>query len=70
MAQPAACSPQAPIREHMWWNGAPVCRAANTNTVIPTAELISVFSTVKNSDYATGEMPNSTSCPAGKYAGA
>jgi hypothetical protein len=63
------CSPQAPVSGHMWWNAAPACRAVNTNTVIPTAELISVFSTVKNSDYATGVTPNSTSCPGGKYAG-
>ena len=63
------CSPQAPIRDHTWWNPAPVCRAANTNNVIPGAELISVFSTVKNSDYETGTTPNSTSCSAGKYAG-
>jgi hypothetical protein len=63
------CSPQAPVSGHMWWNAAPACRAVNTNTVIPTAELVSVFSTVKNSDYATGARPNSTSCPSGKYAG-
>jgi hypothetical protein len=63
------CGPQSPVSEHMWWNAAPACRSVNTNTVIPTAELVSVFSTVKNSDYDTGARPNSTSCPAGKYAG-
>ncbi len=63
------CSPRAPIRDNTWWNLAPVCRAANTNNVIPGAELISVFSTLKNSDYDTGTSPNSTTCSAGKYAG-
>jgi hypothetical protein len=63
------CGAQAPLRDHMWWNAAPVCRAVNTNNVIPNAELISVFSTVKNSDYVTGTTPNTTACPAGKYAG-
>ena len=63
------CSPQAPIRNGTWWNPAPVCRAANTNNVIPGAELISVFSTLKNADYDTGTTPNSTTCAAGKYAG-
>jgi hypothetical protein len=63
------CGPQTPIRDHAWWNPAPACRAVNTNNVIPTAELVSVFSTVKTSDYATGTTPNSTLCPAGKYAG-
>lgn len=63
------CGTQAPVSDHMWWNPAPVCRAVNTNNVIPTAELVSVFSTVKSSDYATGTTPNTTTCPAGKYAG-
>jgi hypothetical protein len=63
------CSPQPPTRDSTWWNPAPVCRAANTNSVIPGAELISVFSTLKNSDYETGTSPNSTTCAAGKYAG-
>ena len=63
------CGSQAPVRDHMWWNAAPICRAVNTDNVIPTAELTSVFSTVKTSDYATGTTPNSTTCPAGKYAG-
>jgi hypothetical protein len=63
------CSPQPPTRDNTWWNPAPICRAANTNSVIPGAELISVFSTLKNSDYDTGTSPNSTTCAAGKYAG-
>ena len=33
------CGAQAPLRDHMWWNAAPVCRAVNTNNVIPNAEL-------------------------------
>jgi hypothetical protein len=63
------CSPREPIRDYSWWNDAPVCRAANTGRVIPGTDLISVFSTVKSSDYATGASPNSTSCMTGKYAG-
>lgn len=63
------CSPRAPIRDYSWWNDAPVCRAANADRVIPGADLISVFSTVKTSDYATGASPNSTSCTTGKYVG-
>jgi hypothetical protein len=63
------CSPREPIREHTLWNKAPVCRAVNNNTVIPAAELISVFSPVKNADHDTGTTSNQTSCPAGKYAG-
>ena len=64
------CGAQAPVRDHMWWNAAPVCRAVNTNNVIPNAELISVFSTVRNSDYATGTTPNTTACPAANMPGA
>jgi hypothetical protein len=63
------CSPQPPTANNTWWNPAPVCRAANANDVIPGAELISVFSSVKNADYVTGTTPNSTSCSAGAYAG-
>jgi hypothetical protein len=63
------CTPREPIRDYSWWNDAPVCRAANAGRVIPGADLISVFSTVKSSDYATGVSPNSTSCTTGKYAG-
>jgi hypothetical protein len=63
------CSPREPIRNYSWWNDAPVCRAANAGRVIPGADLISVFSTVKSSDYATGASPNSTSCTTDKYAG-
>ncbi len=62
------CSPRE-LRSYSWWNDAPVCRAANAGRVIPGTELISVFSTVKSSDYATGASPNSTSCTTGKYAG-
>jgi hypothetical protein len=36
---------------------------------LPSADLISVFSPVKNADYATGASSNQTSCPTGKYAG-
>jgi hypothetical protein len=61
----ANCNPREPIRENMPWNKAPACQAANSNMVIPTAQLISVFSTVLSGDYGTG----STSCTAGKYAG-
>jgi hypothetical protein len=63
------CSPRQPLRDTSWWNDAPVCRAANAGQVMPGADLISVFSTVKSSDYATGASPNSTSCTTGKYAG-
>ncbi len=63
------CSPREPLRSYSWWNDAPVCRAANGGRVIPGTDLISVFSTVKSSDYATGASPNSTSCTTGKYAG-
>jgi hypothetical protein len=63
------CSPREPIRAYSWWNDAPVCRAANAGRVIPGTDLISVFSTVKSSGYATGASPNSTSCTTGKYAG-
>lgn len=61
------CSPRQ-LRSYSRWNDAPVCRAANMGRVIPGTDLISVFSTVKSSDYATGASPNSTSCPTGKYA--
>ena len=61
------CSPRQ-LRSYSRWNDAPVCRAANAGRVIPGADLISVFSPVKGSDYATGATPNSTSCPTGKYA--
>jgi hypothetical protein len=50
-------------------NTAPVCRAVNANVVIPNADLISVFSSLKNADYSNGSSSNQTSCPAGKYAG-
>jgi hypothetical protein len=63
------CSPRQPIRAGSWWNEAPICRAANAGRVIPTTDLISAFSSVKSSDYATGASPNSTSCTTGKYAG-
>jgi hypothetical protein len=62
------CSPE-PIGESPSGNKAPICRAANINAVIPSADMISVFSPVKNADYATGASSNQTSCPAGKYAG-
>jgi hypothetical protein len=61
----ANCDPREPIRENMPWNKAPACQAANRNMVIPTAQLISVFSPVLSGEYGTG----STSCTAGKYAG-
>src|SRR5450631_36193 len=61
----ANCDPREPILANTAWNKAPACQAANNNMVIPTAQLISVFSTVLNGDYGTG----STSCAAGKYAG-
>jgi hypothetical protein len=64
----ANCSPREPIRAGTLWNQAPVCRAANDNSVIPTAELISVFSPVLSGNYATGVTPNQTACPAAKYA--
>lgn len=63
------CSPREPLRADSWWNDAPVCRAANTGRVMPDTDLISVFSTVKTSDYETGSSSNSTSCTTGKYAG-
>ena len=63
------CSARAPVRGDHPWNEAPVCRAANRDAVIPGAPLISVFSPVKNADYATGADPNTTSCSAAKYAG-
>lgn len=61
------CTPRQ-LRNYSRWNDAPVCRAANMGRVIPGTDLISVFSPVKSSDYATGASPNSTSCPTGKYA--
>jgi hypothetical protein len=62
------CAPRQ-LRSYSWWNDAPICRAANTGRVMPGSDLISVFSTVKSTDYATGASPNSTSCTTGKYAG-
>lgn len=61
----ANCNPRQPIVANTAWNKAPACKAANHNAVIPTAELISVFSPVKSGDYPSG----STKCSAGKYAG-
>lgn len=61
----ASCNPRQPIVANTAWNKAPACQAANSNTVIPTAQLISVFSPVKSGDYPSG----STKCSAGKYAG-
>jgi hypothetical protein len=63
------CSPREPLRAYSWWNDAPACRAANAGRVMPGTDLISVFSTVKTSDYATSSSSNSTSCMTGKYAG-
>jgi hypothetical protein len=48
----------------------PICTAVNMNAVIPNADLISVFSPVKNGDYTSSmSSSNSTTCPAGNYAG-
>lgn len=63
------CGPRTPFRGDARWNQAPVCRTANRDRVLPDTPLISVFSPVKNADYATGADPNSTSCGTAKYAG-
>lgn len=57
----ANCSPHDTAQ----WNKAPACQAANANSVIPTAQLISVFSPAMGSNYGSG----ATSCSRGKYAG-
>jgi len=57
----AGCSPH----DYADWNKAPACQAVNRDWVIPTAQLLSVFSPVMSSNYPTG----STACTQGKYAG-
>jgi hypothetical protein len=57
----ANCSPH----DTTHWNKAPACQAANSSMVIPTAQLISVFTPAMGSNYTSG----STSCSRGKYAG-
>ncbi|ACK50015.1 hypothetical protein Msil_1046 [Methylocella silvestris BL2] len=61
----ANCNPREFIQNQTLWNSAPACTAANNNVVIPTAQLISVYTPVKNADYGGG----TTTCSAGKYAG-
>jgi len=65
----SGCGPREPIGADSFWNEAPVCGAVNRNEVIPGAQLISVFSAVKNDNYTSSSGSNSTSCAAGKYAG-
>lgn len=47
----------------------PACTAANSGTMMPKGNLISVFSPLKAASYSTAGKPGSNYCSMGKYAG-